>query len=85
MMALRTADLGFAQHHRIQAGGDAEGVAHGIMLRQHVQVRAQLGVIQLVEIGQELRTGVERIGGIAGGVQLGTVAGGQDGCFVAAF
>ena len=29
-------DLRFAQHHRIEPGGDAEGVAHGIVLRQHV-------------------------------------------------
>ena len=29
-------DLRFAQHHRIEPGGDAEGVAHGIVLRQHI-------------------------------------------------
>jgi hypothetical protein len=57
-------------------------VAHGIVLRQHVQVRAQFGVVELVEIGQEMGAGVERIGHGAGRIQLGAVAGRQDGRFV---
>jgi hypothetical protein len=70
-------DLRFAQHHRIEAGSDAERMADGIVLRQHVQVRTQFGKIQLVVVGEEMGGHVERVGRAAGGVHLGAVAGGQ--------
>ena len=77
-------DLRFAQHHRIQPGGDAEGMAHGIVLRQRVEIRTQVGVGNLVVLGQELRGTVDgefhtiRAGSRCG-IELGTVAGGKDG------
>ena len=77
-------DLRLAQHHRIEPGGDAERMAHRVVLRQHVQVRAQFGVGQLVVVGQEMGGGVERIdaAALAGRIQLGAVAGREDGRFV---
>src|SRR5450830_1346140 len=43
---------------------------------------AQLAVVELVIIGQEMRTRVERIGYMAGRIQLGAVARREDGRFV---
>jgi len=77
-------DLRLAQHHRIEAGSDAEGVAHGFVLGQHVEMGAQLGVVQRVVMRQELGRGIERIGQAAGGIQLGAVAGGKNCGFIAA-
>ena len=75
-------DLRLAQHHRVQARRDAEGVAHGVVLRQHVQMRAQFIDIQAVVVGQEMGGRVEGIGRRAGGVQFGAVAGRQNRGFI---
>ena len=76
-------NLRFAEHHRIEPGGDAEGVAHGVVLRQRVQERAQVGILQLVVVGQEMRGAVDGVVDVAAGpatmgrIQLGAVAGRQ--------
>jgi hypothetical protein len=73
-----TQNLGFAQHHRIQPGGDAERVLRGLFLRQRIEVRREFVPADLVEIGQPLR---HRIGGGGVAIQLGAVAGRQNGDF----
>ena len=67
-------DLRLAQHQRIQAGGDAEQVAHRI----GVVVRVEIGV----QVAGIVRMGREPVGQraavvVGDGVELGAVAGGQ--------
>ena len=76
-------DLGFAQHHGIQPAGHAEGVAHGALVGQQVQVLGQVAFavhapVAADPFGQCL-TGL--VGGVGLAVDLGPVAGGQDGGF----
>jgi len=68
-------DLRLAQHHRIEAAGDAEHVPHGIAAGQCVEVRGNLLRQQLMIFGQPLR---RRFGRFCGAIQLGAVAGRQD-------
>ncbi len=73
-------DLGFAQHHGIQAARHAEGVTHGVVLMMAIQVRAQRAGVQAVVFGQP---GGQLIRHVAVGraVDLGAITGGQDGGF----
>jgi hypothetical protein len=48
-------DLRLAQHHRIQAAGDAEHVAHRVAAGQGVQVGGDFLRLQPMVIGQPLR------------------------------
>ena len=59
-------DLRLAQHHRIEPGGDAERVAHGLVLRQRVQVRRSSATLQLVVLGQECAPASSGLGASAG-------------------
>ncbi|MCY1526970.1 hypothetical protein D9M68_620200 [compost metagenome] len=70
-------DLGFAQHHGVQAAGHAESVAHGVVLVMAVQVRAQRAGVQAVVFSQP---GGQLIRHVAVGraIDLGPVTGGQD-------
>jgi hypothetical protein len=68
-------DLGFAEHHRIEARGDAERVLRGLFARQRIQVGCEFAAVDVVEVGQPLRDVVGR-GRVE--VQLGAVAGRQD-------
>ncbi|MCY1236029.1 hypothetical protein D9M72_486650 [compost metagenome] len=81
-------DLGFAQHHRIQPAGHAEGMAHGFGLRQRVQVRGQFARGHVVVLRQPAQGVLETIRArrqyVGRAVDLGAVAGGQDGGFGAA-
>ena len=68
-------DLRLAEHHRIETGGDAERVTHGLLARQRAQMRLQVVGVDAVIVGQPL----ERLRRIARrAIQLGAVAGGQD-------
>ncbi|MNS93288.1 hypothetical protein D3C72_1274500 [compost metagenome] len=75
-----TDDLGFTQHHGIQAAGHAESVTHGVVLMMAVQVWAQRAGVQAVVFSQP---GGQLIGNVAvsGAIDLGAVTGGQDGGF----
>ena len=72
-------DLALPDHHRVQAGGDGEGVGHRTLVEVDRAAGLQLGHRQPAGLG-------ERVGGVgqraveAGdrGVDLGAVAGGQD-------
>jgi hypothetical protein len=71
-------NLRLAQHHRIQPGGDAEHVAHGILLRMLVEVGMDLLRRQRMVLGQPVGGELRMLGGA---VQLGAIAGGKDGGF----
>ncbi|MNN05501.1 hypothetical protein D3C81_1182640 [compost metagenome] len=76
-------DLRFAKHHRVQPAGHAERVTHGFGLGQRIQMGGQFAGRHVVMLGQPaqrvleaVRTGLQHIGGA---VDLGTVAGREDG------
>ena len=79
-------DLPLADDEAVEAGGDAEQVAHGVVVVADVQVRLDLIDGQAVEVGEEAANGVsvERRRGAggavedAGQVQLDAVAGAED-------
>ncbi len=71
-------DLRLAQHHRVEAAGDAEGVARHVLLRQRVGVRAQHGRRDAAAVRQPAQRVVER-GMVGGAVDLGAVARRDDG------
>ncbi len=65
-------NLGLAQHHRIEAGGDAEGVIGGFLLRQQIQIGLDVARRQAVEVGHPFGD----VGGfLRVAVNLGAVAG----------
>ena len=65
-------NLGLAQHHRIEAGGDAEGVIGGFLLRQQIQIGFYVARRQAVEVGHPFGD----VGGfLSVAVNLGAVAG----------
>ena len=74
-------DLRFAQHHRVQSAGHAEGVAHGTLVGQQVEVLGQvaLGVdapVAADPFGERRARLVRRVGFT---VDFGAVAGGENG------
>jgi hypothetical protein len=72
-------DLRFAQHHRVQAGGDAEGVAHGLTVGQHVQMRVELPrgkPLAMCQPPGQRRGHLTRL--LGGAIDFGAVAGRQD-------
>ena len=72
-------DLRLSQHHRIESAGDAEGMPHGIHVRQHVRVSMQFVQIELPFGSNELVQRVLRdVGFLDGAVDLGAVAGRYD-------
>ena len=68
-------DLRFAEHHRIEPAGDAEGMAHRIMVRVGVEVGFDRVRGNTAVIGQPVDRRLRRVGLT---VELGTVACGQD-------
>ena len=62
-------------------------MAHSVVARQRVQVGTQIGIVEVVIVGQEMRSGVDF--GVDGadrrarGINLGAVAGRQDRRFAA--
>jgi len=82
-----TQDLRLAQHHRIQPAGHAEGVARGMAAFVHIGVAQQLVVRHLAHLAQPVHGGLVQVSCLAcgadqatqGAVQLGAVAGGQQG------
>ena len=73
-------DLRLAQHHAVQATGHAEGMAGGFLVFQAVGVGAQFVGRDAAALGQPGEGMVQR-GFIACAVDLGAVAGGDDGRF----
>ncbi len=71
-------DLGFAEHHRIEAAGHAEGMARDLAVVQGVGMRAQQGGGHAAALGQPADRVVDR-GMVGGAVDLGAVAGRDDG------
>ena len=69
-------DLRLADDHRVKAAGNAEGVADGFRLVMGIDVGRQFVARHLVVMGQPVDHHVGRLGGA---VDLGAVAGGQDG------
>ena len=72
-------DLGLAQHHRIQAAGDAERVPNRARLRQHIGMAPQFVQAQLLFRRDEFlqrQLGAFRL--VRGTVQLGAVASRDD-------
>jgi hypothetical protein len=69
-------DLRLAQHHRVQARGDAEGMAHGLFARQRVEVALQLVALHAVVLRQPV--GDLFRGPLRREVELGPVARRQD-------
>jgi hypothetical protein len=67
--------LRFAQHHRIKAAGDAEGVLHRFGLRQGVEIGLKVGARDVMELRQPVERFVRRVG-VA--IDFGAVAGGKD-------
>jgi hypothetical protein len=72
-------DLRLAEHHRIQAAGDAKSVRHRAILRQRVDVRLERVGGHTMKVLEPARDG-RGIGGVD--VDLGPVAGRQNGRFV---
>ena len=77
-----TQDLRLAQHHRIEAGGDAEHVTHRILLRMLVEIRVDLLRRQRMVFGQPVRSGLWIF---SRAIQFGAVAGRQDRSFAHGF
>jgi len=78
-------DLRFAEHHRIEAAGHAECMADRVLLGQRIQMGRDLFGLELVVIGQpfrDLRMGVGDRSGIERAIQLGAVAGRDNGRFL---
>ncbi len=72
-------DLGFAQHHRIEAACHPEGVLDRALLRQTVEIGLDLSGLQAVVVGHP----VDRRGRLVGvAVDLGAIAGRDDGRFL---
>src|SRR3569832_1116004 len=78
--------LGLSEHHRVQAGGHAKRMAHGIDQQKQKKKKTQFGKWQLVIIGQKMRSGIDGAlhvaMQVAGCIQLGAVASGEDRGFV---
>src|SRR5688500_9590157 len=72
-------DLRLADDHRVEAGGDAERMAHGLLVRQRIQVLLQFLGTEPVILRQPLR---ELVGALPRDIELGAVAGRQDRRFV---
>ena len=68
-------DLRLAEHHRVEAAGDAERVRHGPLPGMHVQMRPDIVDGQPVIVGQPA-SDLIGLGGVA--IDLGAVAGRQD-------
>ncbi len=69
-------DLRFAQHHAVEAAGHAEGVARGLVFPQHIGMVFEHVDAHTAGLGQPFQCGL--YGGlIAGGIELGAVAGGE--------
>ena len=71
-------DLGFADDHAVEAGGDAEQVPHDVVVFERHQFAADFVDRHVVEIGQSARAQCRRrvaarVGG--GGVELDAIAG----------
>ena len=73
-----TKDLRFAQHHRVEASSDPEGMADGGFARQLVQVIGHCAGRQPVKVGKPVNCRIRTLG-VA--IDLGAVAGGQDRSF----
>ena len=73
-------DLWLAHHHRIEAGGDAEEVAHGLAVGVGVEVSGERGLGHAVLAREEAgQRGAERGGIGSAGQHLHPVTGGEDG------
>lgn len=73
-------DLGFADDHGVEGGGDAEEVLdHGAVLVV-VEVGEEIGWGEMVEVGEEVDEVVDGgvQGGRAGDVEFDAVAGGKE-------
>jgi hypothetical protein len=70
-------DLRFAQHHRVEPAGHAEGVARGLVVVQGVGMRAQQGRGHAAALRQPAEGVVER-DVLGGAIDLRAVAGGDD-------
>ena len=69
-------DLGLADDHRVEPGGDPEEVADGLARAQRVEVAEQLGRAQLGLAGEDAEGGRLRFDGVGDDqVELGAVAG----------
>jgi len=68
-------DLRLAQHHRIEARGDAEDVPHGLLARQRVEVGPQSIGLEAVVAREPVR---DRRRFLAGDIKLGAIAGRED-------
>ena len=73
-------DLWLAQHHGIQPAGHSKGVAGGHPVLQCVGVRAQERWRHATRVGKPVEGGLQ-FGVFTGAIDLGTVAGGDDGSF----
>ena len=73
-------NLRLAQHHRVQAAGDAEGMPCRCAALQHVGVVAQRAATHAAHAGQPLHGRQHQIG-VGTHVQFGAVASGDDGGF----
>ena len=71
-------DLGLAQHHRIEARSDAEGVTHCCLALEAVEMRGDFCRLAAVSAREERGHGVERCGANGPAVHLDPVAGGED-------
>ncbi len=75
-------DLRLAQDHGVETAGDAKRMTHRLLVRQGVEVLVEAVVADAVMLADPLR---QRLAGLAGGVRLavdlGAIAGGQDGRF----
>ena len=74
-------DLRLAEDHRVEAGGDAEEVAHGRLAAPGERLLAEDGGVDGVEAREEGREGLEAVGHVADAVDLGPVARRDDGPF----
>jgi len=73
-------NLGFTQHHGVEAAGDAKGVASRFIAFQHVSVGVQFGGAHPAGLGQPAQ-GVVGGGLVGSAIDFGAVAGRQDGGF----
>ena len=73
-----TEDLRFAQHHRVEAGGNPKCMAHGLILIERVEVRGQHGRINAVILREPSGSVAQRPGVVAGAINFGAVASGQN-------
>ena len=73
-------NLRLAQHHRVQPAGNAESMAGDRAVFQRVRMRAQHFAADTAAVRQPVQRVVHR-GMVASAVNLGAVAGGNDGGF----